>query len=249
VRFAQRVIALRHDYPILRAGVFFVALHNRIWTQDVNVGRSRGQEKTAGKLNDPGEAASHGARRRANRVASVRPGSDATLLLILNAYHDVVVFTCQPCSEATSGSVSSTPTCRTQRRAAVRARRPLPGHWTSLLLFVLQPWRRPKRPETDADRLLPPPPVGLTAAVAAPFRAVLSMTNGPWIMSLAEDTEPCQREALGGTSRSPRKSGKRSMLSCVKPRRASRRCSNLAPSRFRVEKVTMTGSSEMLAHD
>jgi glycogen operon protein len=54
----------------------------------------RGKEKTQESWNDPRERCfGMVLDGRAQPTGIVRPGSDATLLLILNAYHDVVVFT------------------------------------------------------------------------------------------------------------------------------------------------------------
>ena len=70
-------------------------MHNpELDVKDVTWIDPRGQEKTQESWNDPGERCfGMVLDGRAQPTGIVRPGSDATLLLILNAYHDVVVFT------------------------------------------------------------------------------------------------------------------------------------------------------------
>jgi glycogen operon protein len=94
-RFTRRLIELRHRHPILRRSRFFVGVHNpELDVKDVTWIDPRGQEKTQESWNDPGERCfGMVLDGRAQPTGIVRPGSDATLLLIFNAYHDVVVFT------------------------------------------------------------------------------------------------------------------------------------------------------------
>jgi glycogen operon protein len=94
-RFTRRLIDLRHRYPILRRSRFFVGVHNpELDVKDVTWIDPRGQEKTQESWNDPGERCfGMVLDGRAQPTGIVRPGHDATLLLIFNAYHDVVVFT------------------------------------------------------------------------------------------------------------------------------------------------------------
>ncbi|MGZ8154533.1 MAG: glycogen debranching protein GlgX [Burkholderiales bacterium] len=93
--FVQRLTALRAQYPILRRSRFFTGVHNpELEVKDVTWVDPRGQEKTQESWNDPGERCfGMVLDGRAQPTGIVRPGSDATLLLIFNAYHDVVVFT------------------------------------------------------------------------------------------------------------------------------------------------------------
>ena len=94
-RFTRRLIELRHHYPILRRSRFFVGVHNaELDVKDVTWIDPRGQEKTQESWNDSGERCfGMVLDGRAQPTGIVRPGSDATLLLIMNAYHDVVNFT------------------------------------------------------------------------------------------------------------------------------------------------------------
>jgi len=94
-RFTRKLIALRQQYPILRRSRFFVGVHNpELDVKDVTWVDPRGQEKTEDSWKDPGERCfGMVLDGRAQPTGIVRPGSDATMLLIFNAYHDVVVFT------------------------------------------------------------------------------------------------------------------------------------------------------------
>jgi glycogen operon protein len=92
--FVRRLTELRHRYPILRRGRFLTGEYNEdLGIKDVAWINASGAEMTDddwasaqtkcfGMLMD-GRAQATGIR---------RPASDATLLLILNAYHDVVAF-------------------------------------------------------------------------------------------------------------------------------------------------------------
>ncbi|HEX2828556.1 MAG TPA: glycogen debranching protein GlgX [Burkholderiales bacterium] len=95
LEFTKRCIALRNAYPILRRSRFFVGIHNKeLDVKDVTWVDPRGVEKTQESWNDPGERCfGMVLDGRAQPTGIVRPGSDATLLLILNAYHGVVPFT------------------------------------------------------------------------------------------------------------------------------------------------------------
>ncbi|MBV9062783.1 MAG: glycogen debranching protein GlgX, partial [Alphaproteobacteria bacterium] len=94
VRFVQTLIALRHKYPILRRNRFFTGEYNEeLGVKDVTWINANGFEmlqeewedanmKCFGMLMD-GRAQTTGIRRR---------GQNATLLMVLNGYHDVVRF-------------------------------------------------------------------------------------------------------------------------------------------------------------
>jgi len=94
-RFVRRLIQLRMEHPILRRSRFFTGEYNaELEVKDVTWLDPRGQEKTQESWSDPGERCfGMVLDGRAQPTGIVRPGSDATLLLIFNAYHDVVVFT------------------------------------------------------------------------------------------------------------------------------------------------------------
>ena len=99
--FVRKLTTLRHDYPILRRGRFMTGeMNEELEVRDVTwikacggemVGRDWDDQKMRcfGMLMD-GRAQATGIRRR---------GSDATLLLVLNAFHDVVAFTLPDCTD------------------------------------------------------------------------------------------------------------------------------------------------------
>jgi isoamylase len=93
--FVRRLSTLRNTYPVLRRSRFLT----EAWDEELGIKDStwltpNGEEMTAQNWQDPatkcfgllldGRAPMSGIRRR---------GSEATLLLVVNAYHDVVVFT------------------------------------------------------------------------------------------------------------------------------------------------------------
>ena len=93
-RFVQRLIKLRMAYPILRRNRFLVGKYNEdIGVKDVTWLDPDGNEMTTEQWED-----SHGRclgmvlDGRAQVSGIRRPGADATLLLIVNAHHDVVNF-------------------------------------------------------------------------------------------------------------------------------------------------------------
>ena len=98
LRFTQRVIALRHALPMLRRGRFLTGqTDEELGVKDAAWISPAGVEMTPEQWEDP---AAHclgvlldG---RAQETGIRRVGTDATLLLILNAYHDLVRFTLPP---------------------------------------------------------------------------------------------------------------------------------------------------------
>ncbi|HUP95177.1 MAG TPA: glycogen debranching protein GlgX [Burkholderiales bacterium] len=140
-RFTRRLITLRNAYPILRRSRFFVGVHNpELDVKDVTWIDPRALEKTQESWSDAGERCfGMVLDGRAQPTGIVRPGSDATLLLILNAYHDLVVFTLP---EVTGGNQWK---CLIDTNIPERPDEPTfpPGEQygvtgRSLLLFVLQ---------------------------------------------------------------------------------------------------------------
>jgi isoamylase len=92
--FTRRLIQLRHTYPILRRGRFLVGNYNEeIGVKDVTWLHSNGEEMTEASW-DTRELGCLGLIMdgRAQPTGIHRAGSDATLLLILNAQQDSVSF-------------------------------------------------------------------------------------------------------------------------------------------------------------
>ncbi len=95
IRFVQKLTALRHKYPILRRSRFLTGAYNEeLGVKDVTWINASGAEINGEEWGDTsmecfgmlldGRAQPTGIRRR---------GEDATLLMALNAYHDLVGFT------------------------------------------------------------------------------------------------------------------------------------------------------------
>ncbi|WP_348266411.1 glycogen debranching protein GlgX [Edaphobacter paludis] len=95
VSFVQRLTALRHKFPILRRGRFYSGTYNEaLGVKDLTWINANGQEmgneqwaddemRCFGMLMDG----------RAQRTGIQKPGDDATMLLVINAHHDLVEFT------------------------------------------------------------------------------------------------------------------------------------------------------------
>jgi glycogen operon protein len=95
MRFTQRVIALRGALPMLRRGRFLSGIRDdELGVKDVAWLTPAGDEMTEQHWPD-GNARCMGVLLdgRAQETGIRRIGTDATLLLVLNAHHDVVEFT------------------------------------------------------------------------------------------------------------------------------------------------------------
>jgi glycogen operon protein len=92
LRFVRRLIKLRLAYPILRRNRFLVGTYNEaIGVKDVTWLDPHGNEMTTEQWQD-GHGKSMGMLLdgRAQPSGILKPGSDVTLLVIVNAHHDVV---------------------------------------------------------------------------------------------------------------------------------------------------------------
>ncbi|MBV8093675.1 MAG: glycogen debranching protein GlgX [Acetobacteraceae bacterium] len=93
--FVRKLTSLRHQYPILRRGRFFSGEYNEaVGVKDVTWINASGAEMRSEDWQDPNTRCfgmlMDG---RAQATGIRKPASDATLLLIVNAHHDVVPFT------------------------------------------------------------------------------------------------------------------------------------------------------------
>jgi isoamylase len=139
--FTRRLIALRKQYPILHRSRFFVGEYNaELDVKDVTWVSPGGGEKSPESWQDPRERCfGMVLDGRAQETGIVRPGADATLLLIMNAHHDVVVF------NLPSVAGGSRWRCLVDTNVPERSDEPVYAHGDryevtgrSLLLFVLQ---------------------------------------------------------------------------------------------------------------
>ena len=95
IEFVRRLIALRHAFPILRRSRFLTGEYNEeLDVKDVRWITPAATEMEAEQWQDA-NARCFGMLLdgRAQATGIKRPSMDATLLLVLNAYHDVVKFT------------------------------------------------------------------------------------------------------------------------------------------------------------
>jgi glycogen operon protein len=103
-RFVQKLTALRHKYPILRRNRFLTgSFDEELEVKDLTWINASGAEMCSEDWSDPrmlcfgmlmdGHARPTGVRQR---------GTEATLLMVLNAHHDLVEFTLPPYGEAGS---------------------------------------------------------------------------------------------------------------------------------------------------
>ncbi len=95
LEFTRKLIALRKAYPILHRGRFLMGQHNPdLDVKDVTWLSPTGAEMEEGQWKDTnGRCVGMLLDGRAQPTGIKRRGDDATLLLIVNAYHDVVEFT------------------------------------------------------------------------------------------------------------------------------------------------------------
>ena len=138
--FTRQLLALRRAFPILRRGRFATGEYNEEFgVKDVTWVSPAGVEKSDESWDDANERCfGMVLDGRAQETGIKRPGSDATLLLILNSYHDVVNFTLPDTAHAESW------TCLLDTNQPLREERPSfkPGDTyavtgRSLLLLVL----------------------------------------------------------------------------------------------------------------
>lgn len=99
VRYVQRLTRLRHKYPILRRGRFFTGSPiEELGVKDVTWVTVSGTEMRDEDWQDPNlKCFGMLIDGRAQETGIRRPGSDVTMLLVVNAHHDRVGFTLPEC--------------------------------------------------------------------------------------------------------------------------------------------------------
>jgi isoamylase len=102
--FVQKLTWLRHEYPVLRRSRFLTGEHDEtLNVKDVTWINATGNEMRGEEWGD-GNMRSFGMLidGRARTTAISRRGGEATLLIVFNAYHDVVQFTLPQCNGGTA---------------------------------------------------------------------------------------------------------------------------------------------------
>ena len=94
MRFTQKLTGLRHKYPILRRTRFLTGAYNEeLGVKDVTWINANGAEMQAQDWDDPGMKCFGMLMDGRAQVTGIRKrGQDATLLLVINGYHDTVDF-------------------------------------------------------------------------------------------------------------------------------------------------------------
>lgn len=153
--FTQRLIILRNALPILNRGRFLNGQYDEEFgVKDVTWLRPDGGEMAPENWSD-GEARSFAVRLdgRAQPTGLHRKGGDATLLLLFNAYHDLVTFTLP---ETVGGEawtrLLDTNLPDSQDAESFGFGQPYDVTGRSLLMFVLKPEDTPGDAATDMER-------------------------------------------------------------------------------------------------
>ena len=139
-QFTRRLIQLRNEYPILRRQRFMTGE----WDEDLQVrdvtwvnetgSEMRQSDWQAGPVHCLGMLMDG----RAKVSGIRRPGTDATLLMILNAYHDLLEFVMPPCAGGAQWQLlldTNRPTMLSGRSYAIGSACAVTGR--SLMLFRL----------------------------------------------------------------------------------------------------------------
>jgi len=93
IGFVRRLTELRHKYPILRRSRFLTGVYNEeLDVEDVTWINAAGIEMKPEDWTDTTQCFGMLMDGRAQPTGIVRRGEDATLLMVLNAYHDLVEF-------------------------------------------------------------------------------------------------------------------------------------------------------------
>ncbi|MGY0793257.1 glycogen debranching protein GlgX [Azospirillum argentinense] len=143
--FVRHLIGLRQSHPLLRRGRFFTGAYNPdLEVKDLTWITPAGEEKTTEQWQDPmARCLGMLLDGRAQATGIKKVASDATLLLIINAYHDVVPF---KLPEVAGGSrwLTLVDTTEPDRLEVATAQTgdEIPVNGRSLLLFELMPDRR-----------------------------------------------------------------------------------------------------------
>ncbi len=141
LKFVKRLIKLRLTYPILRRGRFLVGNYNEdIGVKDVTWLAPDGSEMSIEQWQDGnGRCLGMLMDGRAQETGIRRKGGDATLLLVVNAHHDIVNFRLPEVPEGSFWTCmvdTNQPTVRGQERFDFESEYSVTGR--SLLLFELQ---------------------------------------------------------------------------------------------------------------
>ena len=151
IAFVQRLIALRHKYPVLRRSRFLTGEYNEeLKVKDVTWINANGSEMQGSQWADPNmRCVGMLMDGRAQTSGVKQLGHDATLLLVLNVYQDVVQFTLPKCVGGDQWSLLlDTNIPDLVEDSVFKMETPYAVTAHSLLLFELQTEKKPKAGKT-----------------------------------------------------------------------------------------------------
>ena len=151
IAFVQRLIALRHKYPVLRRSRFLTGEYNEeLKLKDVTWINANGSEMQGSQWADPNMRCLGMLMDGRAQTSGVKQlGHDATLLLVLNVYQDVVQFTLPKCVGGDQWSLLLDTNIPDLVEGSVfKMETPYAVTAHSLLLFELQTEKKPKAGKT-----------------------------------------------------------------------------------------------------
>ena len=151
IAFVQRLTALRHKYPVLRRSRFLTGEYNEeLKVKDVTWINANGSEMQGSQWADPNmRCVGMLMDGRAQTSGVKQLGHDATLLLVLNVYQDVVQFTLPKCVGGDQWSLLLDTNIPDLVEGSVfKMETPYAVTAHSLLLFELQTEKKPKAGKT-----------------------------------------------------------------------------------------------------
>ena len=151
IAFVQRLIALRHKYPVLRRSRFLTGEYNEeLKLKDVTWINANGSEMQGSQWADPNMRCLGMLMDGRAQTSGVKQlGHDATLLLVLNVYQDVVQFTLPRCAGGDQWSLLVDTNIPDLVEGSVfKMQTPYAVTAHSLLLFELQTEKKPKAGKT-----------------------------------------------------------------------------------------------------
>ena len=151
IAFVQRLIALRHKYPVLRRSRFLTGEYNEeLKLKDVTWINANGSEMQGSQWADPNMRCLGMLMDGRAQTSGVKQlGHDATLLLVLNVYQDVVQFTLPKCAGGDQWSLLVDTNIPDLVEGSVfKMQTPYAVTAHSLLLFELQTEKKPKAGKT-----------------------------------------------------------------------------------------------------
>jgi isoamylase len=154
IAFVQKLTALRHKYPVLRRSRFLTGEYNQeLQVKDVTWINANGSEMQGSQWADPNMRCLGMLMDGRAQTSGVKQlGHDATLLLVLNVYQDVVQFTLPKCVGGNQWSLLLDTNISDQPEGNIfKMETPYAVTAHSLLLFELQTEKKKKAGSKKVD--------------------------------------------------------------------------------------------------